>query len=127
MIFEFVFQVLGELVLQALFEFLAEMGFRSLSDTLKRPRSPWLSGAGFVLWGAMAGGISLLLFTASPIHDPQLRLANLFITPLLVGSGMVFLGRLREIKGQQLGRLDRFGYAFVFAFSMALVRFFFTK
>jgi hypothetical protein len=31
MIFEFVFQVFGELLLQALFEFLAEMGFRSFA------------------------------------------------------------------------------------------------
>jgi hypothetical protein len=49
------------------------------------------------------------------------------MTPLLVGGGMMILGRLRESKGQQLVRLDRFGYAFVFAFSMALVRFFFAK
>ena len=127
LIFEFVFQVLAELLLQALFEYLAEMGFRSLADTIKRPRSPWLSTIGFVLWGAMAGGISLLIFPASPIHDPQLRLANLFITPLLVGSGMMLLGRLRENRGQRLVRLDRFGYAFVFAFSMALIRFVWAK
>ena len=36
---------------------------------------------------------------------------------------MVLVGRVRQKKGQNLVRLDRFGYAFVFAFAMALVRF----
>lgn len=127
LIFEFVFQVFGELLLQILFEYLAELGFRGLADTVKRPRSPWLSTLGFILWGVLAGGISLLILPASPIREPQLRLANLFVTPLLVGIGMMLLGRLRERRGQPLVRLDRFGYAFVFAFSMALIRFFFAK
>jgi hypothetical protein len=36
---------------------------------------------------------------------------------------MMLLGWFRLKKGQELVRLDRFGYAFVFAFAMALVRF----
>jgi hypothetical protein len=36
---------------------------------------------------------------------------------------MMLIGRLRESKGQTQVGIDRFGYAFVFAFSMALVRF----
>lgn len=127
LIFEFLFQVFGEVLLQAIFELLYELGFRSLADTIKRPRSPWLSAIGFLLWGAMAGGISLLIFPASPIGDPMLRQFNLFATPVVVGIGMMLLGRLRERKGQQLVRLDRFGYAFVFAFSMALVRFIWAR
>jgi hypothetical protein len=127
LIFEFLFQVVGEVLVQASFELLAEFGFRSLADTVKRPRSPVLSTIGFVLWGAIAGGISLLFFPASPIDDPGLRLANLVITPMLVGVSMTMLGRLREKKGQQLLRLNRFGNAFIFAFSMALVRFAWAK
>lgn len=127
LLFEFVFQVFGELLLQAVFELLSELGFRSLADTIKRPRSPWLSVIGFLLWGAMAGGISLLIFPTSPIDDPMLRQINLVATPIVVGIGMMLLGRLREKKGQQLVRLDRFGYAFVFAFSMALVRFIWAR
>ena len=127
LIFEFVFQVFGEFLLQAVFELLYELGFRSLADTIKRPRSPSLSAIGFLLWGAMAGGLSLLIFPASPTDDPMLRQINLFVTPVVVGIGMMLLGRLREKKGQQLVRLDRFGYAFVFAFSMALMRFIWSR
>lgn len=122
-VFEFLLQLLGELALQALFELLAELGLRSLADTLGRPRNAWLSSIGFLLWGILAGGISLLIFSRSAIHNPQLRLANLVVTPVLVGTGMMLLGRLRERKGQELVRLDRFGYAFLFALSMAAVRY----
>jgi len=122
-LFEVVFQFGGELLLQAIFELLAEFGFRSVRDTTKRPRNPVLLTIGFILLGAVAGGLSLLIFPHSPIANPDLRLANLFVTPILVGAAMMLVGRVREKKGQDLVRIDRFGYAFVFAFAMALVRF----
>jgi hypothetical protein len=52
---------------------------------------------------------------------------NLFLTPAAVGALMVLLGRARARKGQDLVRLDRFGYAFLFAFVMALVRFMWAR
>jgi hypothetical protein len=36
---------------------------------------------------------------------------------------MMLVGKLRLKRGQNIVRLDQFGYAFVFAFAMALVRF----
>ncbi len=123
LIFEILFQFLGELFLQALFELLAELGFHGLADTLKRPRRPALSTLGFVLWGAIAGGVSLFIFPMSHIHDPMLRILNLVLTPVALGFLMMLIGNFRRRKGQDLVRLDQFGYAFVFAFAMALVRF----
>lgn len=123
LIFEIVFQLLGEILLQILFELAAELGFHSLKDTLKAPKNPVLSAIGFVIWGAIAGGISLLCFPHSPIADPTFRRFNLVLTPLIAGGVMVLIGRLRDKRGSTLVRLDRFGYAFVFAFAMATVRF----
>lgn len=122
-IFEIIFQFLGELLLQMIFETLFELGFRSLADTVKRPKNPVLSTIGFILWGAMAGAVSLLIFPASPIADPLLRKINLVVTPILAGALMAMIGRVRSKKGQTLVRLDRFGYAFVFALVMSMVRF----
>lgn len=122
-VFEFILQVFGELALQALFEVLWELGLHSLADTFRRPKNPVLSTIGFILWGAIAGGISLLILPKSAIHDPAFRMANLFVTPVVLGFVMMLIGRLRLKKGQHIVRLDQFGYAFVFAFSMALVRF----
>jgi hypothetical protein len=122
-IFEILFQIFGEILLQLLFECLAELGLRSLADTLEKPRNPVLSTVGFVIWGAIAGGLSLLIFPHSPIASLQLRQANLLITPIIVGGVMMLIGRQRNKRGQTLVRLDRFSYAFVFAFTMAVVRF----
>ena len=123
LIFEIIFQFVGELLLQAFFELLAELGFHSLANTLKRRRNPALSTIGFTIWGLIAGGISLLIFPTSHIHDPMLRKVNLVVTPLALGLVMMFIGQFRQKKGQDLVRLDQFGYAFVFAFAMAVVRF----
>ncbi len=122
-LFELLFQFFGELVLQIVVEFFAEMGFRSLAQVFRKKPSPRLAVAGYTLWGLLAGGISLLIFPNSAIHNPDLRLANLFVTPVLAGGAMMLLGRLRAKKGQDLVRLDRFGYGFLFAFTMALVRY----
>lgn len=122
-VFEIIFQLFGELLLQAIFEMLVELGFHSLADTFRRPRHPALSTLGFLLWGTIAGGISLLIWPTSYIHEPTLRTINLVVTPVALGFAMMFVGRIRLKKGQQLVRLDQFGYAFVFAFAMSLVRF----
>ena len=122
-VFEFIFQILGELLLQMMVEALFELGLHGLADTVKRPKSPALSALGFAIWGAMAGGLSLLIFPTSPIHNPTLRLFNLFFTPVALGFAMMFIGKIRSKKGQRLVRLDHFGYGFTFAFAMALVRF----
>jgi hypothetical protein len=126
-IFEIVLQFLGEILLQFGFEFLAELGVHSLADTLKRPKNAMLSTIGFVLWGAMAGGISLLILPHSPISSPALRTCNVLVTPLAVGVAMMLVGRQRDKRGQTLVRLDRFGYAFAFAFAMAIVRYIWAK
>ncbi|MCJ2187784.1 hypothetical protein [Novosphingobium beihaiensis] len=122
-LFELLFQFLGELLLQFLVELFAEMGMHAMGQVFSRRPSPRLAVAGFTLWGIVAGAISLVVFPHSAIHNPALRLANLFLTPLLAGGGMLLLGRLRAKKGQDLVRLDRFGYAFLFAFTMALMRY----
>ena len=122
-VFEIILQFLGEIILQMFFEILAEIGLRSLMDIFKRQKNPILSTIGFVLLGSIAGGISLLIFPNSAIHKPVMRMINLVITPVVAGGFMMLVGRERGKRGQSLVRLDRFGYAFVFALAMAAVRY----
>ena len=122
-IFEIVLQFLGEVLLQLLFEALAELGLHGLGDTLKKPRNMALSTVGFLLWGAIAGAISLLILPKSPISDLTLRRINILATPLAAGALMMLIGRQRDKRGQTLVKLDRFGYAFAFALAMAIVRY----
>ena len=79
---------------------------------------------GFTLWGAIAGAISLWIFPQSFIHDSIFREINLIATPVAVGLVMSLIGKIRLKKGQDLERLDRFGYAFTFALAMAFVRYY---
>ncbi len=123
LIFELLLQFLGEILLQLLFELLSELGLRSLADTVGKPRHPILSTIGFLLWGAIAGAISLWILPFSPIRNPDLRVLNLIVTPVAIGGVMMLIGMTRTRKGQLLVKLNRFGYAFAFAFAMALVRF----
>ena len=122
-LFEVLFQIFGEFLMQLFVELLVELGIHEKGRRKKGPMNPALATFGLIVCGAAAGGLSLLIFPQSPIANPDLRLANLFVTPLLLGAAMMLVGRLREKRGQNLVRLDRFGYAFVFAFAMALVRF----
>ncbi|MBA4088733.1 MAG: hypothetical protein C0491_13175 [Novosphingobium sp.] len=123
LVFELIFQIFGEILLQVLFELLAELGLRAMADPLRKPRTPAFSVVGYTLWGLIAGGISLFLFPASAIRDPAFRATNLVVTPLAIGAVMALIGKARNKRGQLLVRLDSFGYAYLFAFSMALVRF----
>jgi hypothetical protein len=122
-IFEVLFQFLGELLLQIVVQLLVELGFHSLENSIRRRPNPALATIGYILWGLMAGGLSLWAFPYSIIEDPTLRLLNLIATPVTLGCLMTLIGRFRARKGQDLVRLDQFGYAFVFAFAMAFVRF----
>jgi hypothetical protein len=122
-LFEIVFQFFGELLLQIVFELLAEFGLRGVGEVFRKKPNPWMASLGYVILGAIAGGISLWLFPKHLISGYSLQLLNLALTPVLSGAAMGALGHWRNAKGQVLLRLDRFAYGYLFALSMALLRF----
>ncbi len=124
---EFLFEIVGEIVLQILFEALAELGLRSLAEPFRRPTNPWLAVFGYTLFGAAAGGLSLLAFPSHLVGSHGMRIANLIITPIAVGLLMCAVGAWRARRGEQLLRIDRFAYGYLFAVSLALVRFTFAR
>lgn len=118
-------QFLGELLLQFFGEMIAELIGRSLKEPFRRPEPfhPLLAVTGYAIFGAVTGGISLWLVPSLLISAQWLRIVNLVVTPLLAGLIMERLGAWRTKRDQQTIRLDTFAYGFVFALSMALVRF----
>lgn len=116
---------LAEIVLQFFFEALAEVGLRSLREPFRPTRevSPWLAGLGYLIYGAVVGGISLWFFPAPFLQSTWARIVNLGITPLAAGAAMALMGAWRRKRGQDLVRLDRFSYGVLFALAMALVRY----
>ena len=124
---EFLFQIIGEVVLQLVFEALAELGLHTLAEPFRRPPNLWLAAFGYTLFGAAAGGLTLLTFPSHLVTSHGLRVANLIITPMAVGLLMCAMGAWRARRGEQLLRIDRFAYGYLFAVSLALVRFAFAR
>jgi hypothetical protein len=118
-----ILQFLGELFVQIFFEALAEIGLHSVKETFRRRPNPVFAALGYVILGAIAGGLSLLAFPQAFIASSLGRIINLILTPLVSGVVMVGIGALRRRRDQELVRLDKFGYGFVFALSMAVVRY----
>jgi hypothetical protein len=125
--FEFLLQIVGEIVVQVLVEALVELGLHSLAEPFRKPANPWLAAAGYALFGAAAGGASIWLFPAHFVIGDTLRLLNLAVTPVAAGLFMCAMGAWRAKRGQVVLRIDRFSYGFLFAFSLALIRFWCAK
>lgn len=123
---ELLFEVIAEIVLQVVAEALFELGLRSVSEPFRRPRNPWFAAVGYLVFGAIVGGLSLLVFPSHLVIDKGWRVANLLVTPVVVGLLMAALGAWRARRGQEVLRIDRFSYGYLFAVAFALVRFFFA-
>ncbi len=122
---EFIFEILAEFVLQVVGETLVELGLYSVAEPFRRQPKPWLAAVGYALFGAVLGGLSLVLFPVNFV-SPARRAVNLIVTPIGVGLAMVVLGNWRARRGQLVMRIDRFSYGYLFALSLALVRYFFS-
>jgi hypothetical protein len=122
-IFELLFEFFGELLLQIVFELLAELGWRGVGAPFRKSAHPLVAGVGYAVFGAIAGALSLWWFPNLFIASHLGRVANVVVTPLLAGTTMALLGAWRRRRDQPTVLLDRFAYAFIFAMAMALVRF----
>jgi len=122
-IFEVLFSFIGEFVLQVLLEALAEMGLHSMRETWRKPPNPWFAAIGYALFGAIAGGLSLLFLPDLLVHSHSLQMINVILTPIAAGLAMMAMGAWRRRRDQDIIRLDKFAYGYLFALAMALVRF----
>ncbi len=121
---EIILQILAELFLQLIFEALAEVG---IHQTKRRNQiNPVLASIGYLTFGVILGGFSLLLFPESFIESGTLKLINLIATPIILGLIMLFIGKARVKKGKETVRIEKFAFGFLFAFGLALVRYAFT-
>lgn len=116
---EFFFEVLLQLVFEIL-----ELVFTSGIDKRERsPRSPLVTAILYIVFGVIAGFASLWIFPQAFIHTNLGRIINLILTPVLMGTLAAVFAAWRTGDGL---RLWRFINAYVFALSLALVRFVFA-
>ncbi len=126
-LFEILFEFLGEFLLQVLAQVFIEVGWHSLSEPFRKQPSPWLAAVGYAIFGAVIGGLSLLVFPNYLMADKSFRLANAVLSPIAAGLSMAAMGAWRARRGQAVLRVDKFSYGYVFALSWGLVRFFFAS
>jgi hypothetical protein len=125
-IFEFILQFVLETLLQIFAETLAEFGLHCTAQVFERRPTPWMAAIGYAILGTIAGAISVFIVPSLIASFPA-RVANLAVTPVVAGAAMCLVGLWRRHRGQELIRLDRFAYGYLFALAMALVRFYFAK
>lgn len=117
---------LAELVVELVGEFLLalvlEVGGRALLAPFRAEPSPWISSAGYLLLGALLGGLSLWLVPHHLVQQPALRVLNLLLTPFAVGATMGLMGQWRAKKSLRVLRMDRFAHGYLMALSLGLVR-----
>ena len=128
LIFEILLQFIIEIFGQVIFEILAELGIRSISNALgfEKPKNPFLAAFGYIILASISAGISLYFFSIHYVKRSELRLINLIISPLLVGGLMGVRGRFLVKKQKEPIRIDSFFYGYLFAITFALIRFFFA-
>ena len=125
---EFVFQALLEVVGQILFELIFGVGSESLKNAARpiRRSHPVLAGIGHFMMGLLAGGISLLIFGERLMARSTLPGLSLLVSPLLTGAAMHVIGARWE-REEDRPALFSFRAGAVFAFGMALVRYFYFE
>jgi hypothetical protein len=118
-------QFLLEILLQLLFEILAEFGLRSVREAMRpsTPPQPLLGLAGYIVLGGLLGGVSVWLFPHKFAVPIWLQVANLVVSPVVMGLVMVGVGRWRASRNQQAILLHKFWFGLVLAMIFALVRF----
>jgi len=114
-------EILGEALLQLIFELVVEV----LSELIQnlRERGPVFSSMGLGFAGAAAGFLSVRLFPHRlVVARVVLPGASLLLAPLATGFAMYFLGKGLRRLGREPTDLASFRGAAIFAFAMALIR-----
>ena len=120
-LFEILFEIFGEFLLQIIFELVAE----ALSGLInpRRQISPAVSAIGIAFVGAASGLLSAWLFPHRLIATRVvLPGVSLLLAPLATGSVMHFLGKRLSRLERNPSNLATFWGGVLFAFSMALIR-----
>ena len=129
---ETLFEVLIELLGAALLDSLFRMATGAVGKVLEAVedesglRAPLVFG----LIGLAVGGLSVLIFPHQLIHtehSEKFHGISLVISPVVSGLVMSRIGSSLRQQGKKVVPIESFGYGFIFAFGMALVRFLFAK
>lgn len=107
---EFVLRAIGYVLLQMLGDALMQLGFSAFAEPLQKPPRPWLAALGYLLFGFIAGAISLAIVSSS-LMPAEWHFAGLLAAPVLFGVVVCAASAWRARGERALLRGDRFIYA----------------
>jgi hypothetical protein len=114
----FVVQFFLEFVLQIFGSFGFDVA-TTRSDRKEQPGCGWLTA--FAIFGGVCGGLSLIFAPNAILPNAGLRIANLFVAPLLAGGVSFLAASLWSSRGWEPSH--HFWRGFWFALFFGLVRF----
>ncbi len=114
-------ELLGELLVQLLVELLAFFLPELLTSWRKQAAPAWLKAISYGFCGLVCGAVSIY-FLPKLLIAPAYALANLLLTPLLMGMLFVVLSKVRADDHDWLQKA-RFIQGFLFALGFALIRY----
>jgi hypothetical protein len=115
-LFELLFEVFGEILLEALMA-----GFKESRG--RQNHGPVAATFGYLLLGAAIGGLSLWVMPRRLMSVGGVRGASIVLSPLFGGLALDLWGRYRRAQGHEPTRLATFYGGAAFLFAYAVVRF----
>ena len=117
-------EILFELLLQLVFEALAEMGISSVRHATSRSRhaNPALAALGFLLLGGLCGALSGWLLPNRLLPAPPVANISLVAAPVAGGVMMHLYGKWKRTAGKDPSLLATYWGGALFAFAFAIAR-----
>jgi hypothetical protein len=128
-ILELLWYLFVEFVGTAFFEAISEVIIRSARKILRIDKIPHpvFSFLGYIIVAFVLGSISIGIFKTHLVQSQAVQIASLILVPIAIGLLMSKRGKLLEKKNKEKIYLNNFIYAYSFALTFLLVRFFFIK
>jgi hypothetical protein len=125
---ELLLELFLELFGEAIVQILMEAGLATAQEAAGREnRSPALATIGYLMFGAVLGGLSMLLLPTRLFGVSPATGISLVVSPLVMGIVMQLWGGLRRAQGHRTTNLATFHGGAAFALGVALVRFFWAR
>ena len=100
--------------------------FRNLvSDT--DPWSPPVAAIGYFLLGSVFGVLSIFAAPHALVRPSKIHGLSLLVSPLITGMIMSQVGAWVRRRNRRSAQIESFAYGALFAFGVALVRFFWLR
>ncbi len=122
---EILFEILGEIIINAL----GEIGIESLRQSLKRKEetNKFLALLGCFLVGLLFGYLGIVILPRKMFYYQTIEGISLVIVPVVAGLIMHYWGQHRLSKGKSISTMSTFMGGAVFAFGASLIRFIYFK